>query len=385
MFMRILTNMARVFVGILFIMSGLVKANDPNGLGIKMTEFFNIWNTTFLIPYALGLAIAMIIFEIIAGLAILIGYKIKLFSTLTLLLIIFFTFLTGYAYITGKPATCGCFGDCIPITSKQSFTKDLVLLALALLIFAYSFYIKPLFNNKIALSILSISLLSCGILTWYVLSYLPVKDCLAFTVGTNLKQIKYGNLKDASKPTLDDNIFYLYKKATDTLKISQVDFIDEKNADKYGSLEDSGYEFMKIDTVTPKAKPILTSAKDSELNIAMRLGLTFKNQEGEDVTKYIITNDSTQYLLFVKDLSASSCKQNAIEAIKKAAGKKQVYLVTTNAKIFDAKAMQGVGLLGTNDDVAVKALARSSATLMVLNNGVITAKYGCAAVANALK
>ena len=34
---------ARIFVGLLFIFSGLVKANDPLGLSYKMQEFFEVW------------------------------------------------------------------------------------------------------------------------------------------------------------------------------------------------------------------------------------------------------------------------------------------------------------------------------------------------------
>src|SRR3712207_3148640 len=106
---------ARVLVGILFIISGLVKANDPLGLSYKMQEFFEIWNTslavgnfflkaplialfTFLNAYSLFLSIAMIVLEIMAGVALLIGWQKKGVLLLLSLLILFFTFLTGYAY-----------------------------------------------------------------------------------------------------------------------------------------------------------------------------------------------------------------------------------------------------------------------------------------------
>jgi hypothetical protein len=37
--MKYAVNTARVLVGLLFIFSGLVKANDPLGLSYKMEEF----------------------------------------------------------------------------------------------------------------------------------------------------------------------------------------------------------------------------------------------------------------------------------------------------------------------------------------------------------
>jgi len=38
--MKITVHIARILVGLLFIFSGLVKANDPLGLSYKMQEFF---------------------------------------------------------------------------------------------------------------------------------------------------------------------------------------------------------------------------------------------------------------------------------------------------------------------------------------------------------
>lgn len=125
--MKYAVHTARVLVGLLFIFSGLVKANDPLGLSYKMEEFFEIWGMTKFNDWTLLMSVLMNAFEIIAGFAILIGWRIKLFTWLLLLLILFFTFLTGYTYITGMPKNCGCFGDCLPISSKTSFLKMLCL------------------------------------------------------------------------------------------------------------------------------------------------------------------------------------------------------------------------------------------------------------------
>src|SRR6201996_4077238 len=142
--MKTLIAIARGLVGVLFIFSGLVKADDPLGLSYKMQEFFEVWNFHWLDHFTLAFSIIMIVFEIVAGVAILLGWRMRLFSWLLLLLIIFFTFLTGYAYLSGKVRECGCFGDCIPLTAGQSFSKDLILLALILFLFAAQKKIKPL-------------------------------------------------------------------------------------------------------------------------------------------------------------------------------------------------------------------------------------------------
>src|SRR5690606_23495981 len=92
----------RIVVGVLFIFSGLVKANDPLGLSYKMDEFFEVWNMHWAMSYSLALSVLMIGFEIIAGVALLIGAAFRVFSFLLLLLTAFFTFLTAYVYLTDK-------------------------------------------------------------------------------------------------------------------------------------------------------------------------------------------------------------------------------------------------------------------------------------------
>src|SRR5580698_5133794 len=142
--MKILISIIRSLVGVLFVFSGLIKADDPLGLSYKMQEFFEVWNFHWFDHVTLAFSIIMIVFEIVAGVALLLGWRIRLFSWLLLLLMLFFTFLTGYAYLSGKVRECGCFGDCIPLTAGESFVKDLVLSALVLFLFGVRDRIKPI-------------------------------------------------------------------------------------------------------------------------------------------------------------------------------------------------------------------------------------------------
>ena len=186
--MKITVTTARIIVGLLFIFSGLVKANDPLGLSYKMEEFFEIWGMTKFNDWTLLLSVLMNAFEIIAGFAILVGWRVKLFTWLLLLLILFFTFLTGYTYITGKPKNCGCFGDCLPISSKVSFLKDVVLTVLIGLLFWKQKLIKPILKEKPAtITLLLVTIFAFGF-QWYTLNYLPVVDCLPFKKGKNITE-----------------------------------------------------------------------------------------------------------------------------------------------------------------------------------------------------
>ena len=107
--MKILSTISRVFVGALFIVSGLIKANDTLGFSYKLEEYFengalayrirdwfgwDSFSLEFLMEHALLLAIIMCAAEIILGFAVLFGTKIK-FAVYSLLgLTIMFFFLT---------------------------------------------------------------------------------------------------------------------------------------------------------------------------------------------------------------------------------------------------------------------------------------------------
>src|SRR5476651_654225 len=138
----------RIFVGLLFIFSGLIKANDPLGFSYKLEEYFVVFHVTFLNGFALSIAILLCALEMILGFALLIGVRAVSVAWGLLLLIIFFAFLTFYSAYFKVVQTCGCFGDAIPLTPWQSFSKDLVLLLLILVIFVKRERITPLFKAK---------------------------------------------------------------------------------------------------------------------------------------------------------------------------------------------------------------------------------------------
>src|SRR5882724_4321721 len=256
--MKASINIARVLVGLLFIFSGLVKANDPLGLSFKMQEFFEIWGIEKFNSWTLFSSLLMNAFEIIAGFALLLGWRIKLFSWLLLLLILFFTFLTGYTYITGKPTNCGCFGDCLPISSKTSFLKDVALTILIGFLFWQRDKIKPLFNVRISvLSMVAVTAFSFG-LQWYTLNYLPIVDCLPYKVGKNISQemkIPEGALPDSFA------IVFVYEKGGKQYEFKPSELPDDLNTYKFVKRSD---KLIRKGNVEPPIKGFALSGITDE-------------------------------------------------------------------------------------------------------------------------
>ncbi|MBI1782635.1 MAG: DoxX family protein [Sphingobacteriales bacterium] len=364
--MKISVNIARIIVGVLFIFSGLVKANDPYGLSYKMLEFFEAWNFHLLDNYTLAFSVLMNAFEIIAGVAVLLGWRMRLFSWLLLLLIIFFTFLTGYALLSGKIKTCGCFGDCIPLTAKQSFIKDLVLLALILLIFAYRNKIKPIFKSSLSVSMLAIvTALSFGF-QWYVMQYLPVKDCLPYKVGNNIvEQMKVP--ANAVLPVTET--IFIYEKGG-----KQYTFTDRFPADL------NTYKFIdRKYRIIKEGSNYLPPIKDFKLSTL----------SGVDSTAEIIGQTTDYYFFFIKDFDDLTIKDDWYKEfvrIYKAAKAKNiaVYVVTSQGDLADKLFNQENEKLGvtiyTCDGTEIKTAARTKPCLMKMKGEVIDHKWGKAAL-----
>jgi len=371
--MKLPVNIARILVGVLFIISGLVKANDPLGLSYKMQEFFEIWNAdlassgfffknalislfSFLNNHSLVLSISMIVLEIMAGIALLIGWKPNAILTLLLLLILFFTFLTGYAYASGKFKNCGCFGDCLPISPFTSFLKDLALLLLILFLFFSKKYMQPLVTKKTQAVVLSLFLLFSIALQAYVLTYLPLADCLPFKKGANIN----AGMKPPPNAIADSfAIRFVYEKEG-----KRYEFLPENLPADLGT-----YQFIaRTDKLIRKgnAEPAI---KGFALN-----GLT-----GIDSTAEVLQQPHAILYFYETDSSMlPEIKRNLIQ-VYDAAHKKNipVYVVTTSLnkllKSIAAEKLSGIQLFNV-DFTAFRTAARTNACIYLLQNGTIVEK-----------
>jgi uncharacterized membrane protein YphA (DoxX/SURF4 family)/peroxiredoxin len=213
---NIITQFSRIFVGLLFIISGLIKLNDPVGFSYKLDEYFSepVFNMPFLVPLTLGLALFLVIVEVVLGVMLLIGYKSKLTIWSLLLMIGFFTFLTFYSAYFDVVKDCGCFGDALHLTPWQSFTKDIVLLFFILILFINKDLVKPLFKNAVQNMITYASIILCMFMAVWVLNHLPIIDFRAYKVGANIQ--KGLEIPESAPKSVVEMIFIYNVKGVDT-------------------------------------------------------------------------------------------------------------------------------------------------------------------------
>lgn len=355
--MKISVNIARVIVGLLFIFSGLVKANDPMGLSYKMQEFFELWGMEKFNSWTLLMSVLMNAFEIIAGVALLLGWRIKLFNWLLLALIIFFTFLTGYAFLSGKFQNCGCFGDCLPITPKESFIKDLFLGVLILYIFFNQKFIKPIFPEKITtLTMLGITILGFGI-QWYTLSYLPVVDCLPFKKGNTISEkmkIPAGARPDSFA------IRFVYEKEGKQFEFSPAELPDDLATYKFISRKD---KLIKKGNAEPAIK-----------------GFALSGVTDVDSTQ-IVLSQPYAVLLYCEDFSVPVSKwEKEFTKVYTSAKAKNipVYMITSQpndvSKYISGKSFADIAVFKC-DFTSIRTAARTNPCLYILKQGTILGKW----------
>ena len=119
----------RVILGAVFIYGGYVKLRDPWPLFAMGIDSYHLVPFRFVEPLARTLPAA----EVALGLWLIVGFWLRISSTLvSLLLVVFFSAMV-HAKLAGQQINCGCFGPGEPI-SKWTLLRDGSLLAAGLFV-----------------------------------------------------------------------------------------------------------------------------------------------------------------------------------------------------------------------------------------------------------
>lgn len=315
------------FTGVLFIVSGLVKAVDPLGTAYKMEQYFSEFEYTFaqssasflapLFPFlssvSIWVSVIMIVFEIVLGVMLILGHKPKLTAWLFLLLVVFFTILTGFTYLTGyvpsdgnffkfaswgpyassnmKVTDCGCFGDFIKLEPKISFFKDVFLLIPALYFVFRHRDMHQLFSPR-ARSII-VGIVTVALILFCLRNFmwgLPVVDFRPFKVGTNLYEKKAA--EEAAAANVEVTLVMQNTKTKEIIELPQATYMAEWQ--KYPKEEWTTIQQKRSD-------PAIAETKVSQFSIIDR--------DGYDVAEDILTDSGHVFLIVAYKLKGESHSQ----------------------------------------------------------------------------
>ncbi len=365
--MKFITQVARVLVGALFIFSGLIKLNDPVGFSFKLDEYFgaDVLNLPFLQPFALSMAVVIVILEVLLGVALLLGKCKKSTIWLLLLMILFFTFLTFYSAYFNKVTDCGCFGDAIPLTPWQSFGKDVILSILILLIFFNKKYIKPVLPSGLSNGLLILALIGCSAFGYYVLNHLPVKDFRAYAEGKSIVEGMKSAEEMGKEPTTYITMYTLKNKETG----------EEKVIDSEAYIADKWWEKKEWEIQSDKSQ---TKVKNHGYEPPVHDFVILLNDE--DITSKILNMENV-FLVVAYNITKTHAEGypniNTFAENAEAAGVSVFGLsasLNETVENFRHEAQTPYPFASV-DETTLKTIIRSNPGLVWLQNGVVKKKW----------
>lgn len=350
--MKYIALISRFLVGVLFIISGLIKANDAIGFSYKLQEYFEVFGLPFMKPAALFLAMFICIFEVVCGLTTLSGTWPKLTSWALLLMIVFFTFLTFYSAWFNKVTDCGCFGDALKLTPWQSFTKDVVLMVLIMPIFLYRNKTNSFLSVKGDRALIALSTL---VVTWFTLhcyNHLPVIDFRPYAIGKNISE----GMKLPPGAVTDSTVMvFIYEKDG-----KKFEFSPEQIAGV-----DSTYKFVdRIDKLVRKGdKPPIHD-------------FSISGPDG-DITESFLSYDGYAFLLVCYDINKTDEKvMKQVVAFSEECEKNKIPVLGLSAsdpalvEKFRHTHQAGFPFYMT-DETTLKTMIRSNPGLILLKKGTV--------------
>ncbi|MDH3648042.1 MAG: hypothetical protein OEQ53_00070 [Saprospiraceae bacterium] len=322
------------FTGVLFVISGYVKAIDPLGTAYKMEQYFAELESTmestavsFLAPVfpflnenAVTFSVCIIVIEIVIGVMLIFGHRSKFTSWVFLIMVGVFTFLTGFTYLTGhvpdgvnffafsgwgpydelqmKVTDCGCFGDFLKLEPKVSFLKDLVLLVPAIFFVFRHRDMHELFSAKTRSWVL-------GILTLALIAYcfrnfswnIPHADFRPFKQAVDIREQKA--IEEEAEANVQIINYTLQNKLTGKYQVLPY----EQYLKEYRNYPKTDWDIVGQE----RTEPTVEKTKISDFIIY--------DMEDNDITNEILSEETPSFMFVCHKVYYSGSQLRKIEYI----------------------------------------------------------------------
>lgn len=386
------------FLGGLLIFSGFIKGVDPLGTAYKMQDYFTEFGSQGLPmmdtmhEYALPFSVAMLVLELTLGACLILGIGGRKTTGITLLLMLFFTFLTGFNYLTGytdkstgvalyefgkwgafsdnniRITDCGCFGDFMTLTPLATFIKDILYTGLGIFLFISAYRLKEILPRSGTVRTLAVVGLMGGSLFFCLNNYyleLPMIDFRPFKEGTDLNQAK----ADCDANPGETRVHYVYqnKKTGKTVEVNDLELVKPANKHLWTPDPVSGekeWEALKEQT----SYETIVEGCNSQIKY-------FENYE-------VLEQKGYQFLVLAKDLDKADKEAfkkigaNAAIAEKEGIPTRAMYNFIGEQSIDEFRQeVNGAYDFETADDKLIKTIVRANPGLVLLKDGVVIKKW----------
>ncbi len=203
-------NLARIIIAFTFIFSGFVKAIDPMGMFYKLNAYFAYWDMMFAADSVLlrTAVVALATLEFVLGVYWLLGARLRFTTAVTTFIMVLMTSLTVYVYVENPVSDCGCFGEAVKLSNAETLAKNIVLLSLCAFTIFQRRRMRRLIceRNQWITSMYALFYILC--LGLYSLHYHPVIDFTDYKEGTNWRAAYNGEVSENVPEVLSTLYFY---------------------------------------------------------------------------------------------------------------------------------------------------------------------------------
>lgn len=356
-FLKVLTECCRLLVGVVFIFSGYVKAIDPVGFAIKITDYLVAFGLDMFQSLSLIISFNVIAIEFMLGVCLLLGAYRKYASLLALLLMSFMTPLTLYLALFEPVSDCGCFGDAVVLTNWQTFWKNVVLLAATIYLYLNNKRMYPFYTFKVIWFIPLFAYLFCVGFAFGNYRHLPILDFRPYKVGANIPE-----LMSVPEGMPEDEYSYSFIYEKDGVRKTFA--LDEIPAN------DASWVFVdsKTELIKEGYRPVIES-------------FNLYDEEDNDVTDEILTNPEGVFLLIAPRLEKANDEWvDEINSVYDYAQENDLLFYGVTGSGAEA-VIRWSDYTGAEypflyaDDTLLKTIIRSNPGLVLLRDGTVLHKW----------
>ncbi len=354
---KTVVNICRFLLGLVFLTSGFVKAVDPLGTKYKIDDYLEAMHLGGILPSMATLTLSVVLsaVEFCLGLFMLFAIRRRFTSVSVLLFMLVMTPLTLWLAVANPVSDCGCFGDAIVLSNWQTFAKNVVLLALAIVVARFSKEMFRFVSESNQWLVVNYSALFILVVSGYCLYELPLFDFRPYHVGANIQ--KGMEIPPGAEQPQFATTFIMEKNGVQ----------QEFDIDSY---PDSTWTFVDSKTVMTKAGYV-PPIHDFSITTS----------EGEDITEQVLSDSDYVFLLVAPHLEdADDSRLDLMNELYEYA-RAHDYMFYGLTASGEKAIMRWRDRTGAEydfcqaDEITLKTIIRSNPGLLLLKQGTVVRKW----------
>lgn len=354
----VITTVCRFVLAVVFIFSGFVKAIDPLGTQYKIQDYLDAfgWTGVFpeFVPFVASALLGML--EFCLGVYLFFGIRRIIAPRAVVAVMAVMTPLTFWLAWEHPVSDCGCFGDALVLTNWETFGKNVVLLAMSLVVLKCRRRLFPLATTRFDWLIALYGFLYILCMTVYCYRHLPVFDFRPYYVGADIRQGM--SIPAGEEPTEFETRFVLQKDGVEK----------EFTLENY---PDSTWTFVDSKTV------VIKQGYEPPIHDFSMI----RYDDGEDITEQVLADEGYTFLLVAHQLGkANQSRMDLINELYDYCLEYgyAFYCLTSSSDEDILKWQEDTGAeypFCLMDNITLKTMVRFNPGLMLLKKGTVVGKW----------